>query len=229
MVHYRLQHITRHLILLTFLITSCNKSQKHRDAEETQSGQSLQEVTSKASNVGSNLSYDTVKFIKPADFKFSNLTEFDLSKWHENELFQGLKTPTADQLKRYIPEKAEEALENFKLYSLQKLQTDLKIITILEGTQSCCMDLHYLVYDGNNQLLSDNLVAGTGGDGQWSFNHSGRFINDSTYLFTAVDVEELDLDESSLTQVDSLVIQYRFALDKKFVKMNEEKFRRTIK
>ncbi|WP_431110431.1 hypothetical protein [Winogradskyella poriferorum] len=173
-------------------------------------------------------------FIDPNDFKYSNLKEFDLRNWYIGKMDEELKSPTKEKLVNYI-QNERLTLENvypnsWKYFSIQKNEELEKIITIIEGDESCCSDLHYLVYNEQNELLSDNIIAGTGGDGMWAYDQYGKFINDSTYILTRIDMEEIELaNGGTKTQIDSVITNYRFYKNKPFKKLTEQKFKKVEK
>lgn len=173
-------------------------------------------------------------FIDTNDFKYSNLKEFDLRNWYVGKMDEKLKSPTKEKLVNYIQNERLN-LENvypnsWKYFSIQKNEELEKIITIIEGDESCCSDLHYLVYNEQNELLSDNIIAGTGGDGMWAYDQYGKFVNDSTYILTRIDMEEIELANGGTeTQIDSVITNYRFYKNKPFEKLTEQKFKKVEK
>ena len=85
--------------------------------------------------------------------------------------------------------------------------------------------MHFLIYDKKNKLLSDNVVAGTGGDGMWHYDAFGKFLDDSTYQLIRVDFEEIELENDEYTQkIDSTVTTYRFYKDQNLKIIDEKKF-----
>ena len=174
------------------------------------------------------------EFIDSINFKFFNLKEFDLRDWYVGKMDKELKSPTKEKLVNYI-QNERLTLENvypnsWKYFSVQKNEELEKIITIIEGNESCCSDLHYLVYNEQNELLSDNIIARTGGDGMWSYDQYGKFENDSTYVLTRIDVEEIELEnDGTEIHIDSVITNYRFYKNKKFEKLTERKFNKVEK
>lgn len=174
------------------------------------------------------------KFIDSTNFKFFNLKEFDLRSWDAGKMNKELKSPTKEKLLEYFQNERINGENiystNFRYFSIQKNTNALKVITIIEGDESCCSNLHFLIYNNHNKLISDNIVAGTGGDGAWSYNQYGKFINDSTFLSTRIDTEAVELkNDERETQIDSVITKYLFYKNKSFEKLTEQKFKKIEK
>jgi hypothetical protein len=176
--------------------------------------------------------FDSI-FIDSTNFNFFNLKEFDLRDWYIGKMDEELKSPTKEKLLEYFQDDRINGeniyLANFKYFSIQKNEPTEKIITIIERDESCCSDLHYLVFNEKNELLSDNIIAGTGGDGMWSYDQYGKFLNDSTYILTRIDIEEIEVNESGTEteiHIDSIITNFRFHKRKTFIKLSEREFKK---
>ena len=162
-------------------------------------------------------------FINPNNFKYSNLNEFDLRGWYYGKIIDSLKSFSLK--KKLVEYFQDDRLNgeniypvNYQYFSIQKNGKSEKIITIIEGDESCCHNLHYLIYNSENKLISGNIVAGTGGDGMWGYDQYGKFVDDSTYVLTRVDMEEVELGNGGTeTRIDSVITNYRFHKNKPFV------------
>lgn len=174
-------------------------------------------------------------FIDPNNFKYLNLNEFDLRGWYYGKIVDSLKSfSSKEKLVQYFQDERLKETNiypmNYQYFSIQKNDKSEKIITIIEGDESCCRDLHYLIYNCENKLLSDNIVAGTGGDGMWGYDQYGEFINDSTYVLTRIDMEEIELENGrTKTEIDSVITNYRFYKNEPFEKLTEQKFKKVEK
>lgn len=172
-------------------------------------------------------------FIDSAYFKFFNLTEFNINDWYPGRMNNELISVTNEAVIRYFQNDRINSenvnLSDFWYYSLQKNTPEEKIITIIEGDEICCYNLHYLIYNNGNQLLSDNIVAGRGGDGLWQYNQYGKFTNDSTYVVTQVDSEEFEFDNgSSQIRIDSVITNFRFRKGEAFEELKHSEFTSVI-
>jgi hypothetical protein len=173
-------------------------------------------------------------FIDPENFYYTNLRSFDLRNWYYGKFMEKLKSLTKEKIVTYFQDiridTSNVYVDNWKYFSVQKISKTESIITILKHDESCCAELHYLIYDENHNLISDNVVAGTGGDGGWAYDAYGKFVNDSTYVLTRVDSEDDDLlDEKSLMYIDSVITKYRFHKYESFEKLSEQKFEKKQK
>jgi hypothetical protein len=224
--------------ILIFLTFSCVEKKKESKSDIKVEKKERISINTDSTELKAEPIVETKKsdslFIDPNDFKYSNLKEFDLRNWYIGKMDEELKSPTKEKLVNYI-QNERLTLENvypnsWKYFSIQKNEELEKIITIIEGDESCCSDLHYLVYNEQNELLSDNIIAGTGGDGMWAYDQYGKFINDSTYILTRIDMEEIELANGGTeTQIDSVITNYRFYKNKPFKKLTEQKFKKVEK
>ncbi|WP_196888266.1 hypothetical protein [Aureivirga sp. CE67] len=225
--------------ILIFLTFSCaeKKKESKSDIEIEKNEKALIKTDStelKAKQIIEIEKSDSL-FIDPNDFKYSNLNEFDLRGWYHGKFVDSLKSfSSKEKLIAYFQNerlKGENIYPaNYQYFSIQKNDKSEKIITIIEGDESCCQDLHYLIYNSENKLLSDNIVAGTGGDGMWSYDQYGKFVNNSTYILTRIDMEEIELENGGTEiQIDSVITNYRFYKNKPFKKLTEKKFKKTLK
>tara|TARA_R110002050_G_scaffold263772_2_gene404430 strand:- start:72 stop:758 length:687 start_codon:yes stop_codon:yes gene_type:complete len=217
--------------LLIFLSFAC--SDKERDSEKNQNVKQ-DETFEKKDVIETTLATkkSDALFIEPSNFKYSELTEFDLREWYYGKIVDSLMSFSSKiELIKYFQNDRINGEYiypvNYQYFSIQKNEKTEKIITIIEGDESCCHDLHYLIFNSENELISDNIVAGTGGDGMWGYDQYGRFINDSTYVLTRIDMEEIELDSGGTeTHIDSVISHFRFYSDKPFEKLNEQKFKK---
>jgi len=226
--------------ILIFLTFSCVEKKKESESDKIQVEQKKpisinnDSTELKAEPTLETKNSDSV-FIDPNNFKYSNLNEFDLRGWYYGKIVDSLKSfSSKEKLIEYFQDerlKGENIYPvNYQYFSIQKNDKSEKIITIIEGDESCCHDLHYLVYNSENKLLSDNIVAGTGGDGMWGYDQYGTFVNDSTYVLTRIDMEEIELENGGTkTEIDSVITNYRFYKNKPFEKLTEQKFEKVEK
>ena len=224
--------------ILIFLTFSCVEKKKESESNIKVEKKEIISINTDSTELKAKPIVETKNsdslFIDPNDFKYSNLKEFDLRNWYVGKMDEELNSPTKEKLVNYI-QNERLTLENvypnsWKYFSIQKNEELEKIITIIEGDESCCSDLHYLVYNEHNELLSDNIIAGTGGDGMWAYDQYGKFVNDSTYILTRIDMEEIELENGGTeTQIDSVITNYRFYKNKPFEKLTEQKFKKVEK
>ena len=224
--------------ILIFLTFSCVEKKKESESSIKVEKKEIISINTDSTELKAEPIVETKNsdslFIDPNDFKYLNLKEFDLRNWYVGKIDEELKSPTKEKLVNYI-QNERLTLENvypnsWKYFSIQKNEELEKIITIIEGDESCCSDLHYLVYNEQNELLSDNIIAGTGGDGMWAYDQYGKFVNDSTYILTRIDMEEIELANGGTeTQIDSVITNYRFYKNKPFEKLTEQKFKKVEK
>jgi hypothetical protein len=172
-------------------------------------------------------------FIDSTNFKYKKIDSFDLRNMDWGQRDKELKFLTKKDISKYF-QNSELDLdtvyeENHHFYSLQINTEDKKVITLIVENEVCCADLHLLIYDKNNKLISNNIVAGTGGDGGWYFDSYGYFTNDSTYTKTTVDRENITENELEYKyKIDSVITKYRFNKQLEFKKIDEQKFQKTV-
>ena len=54
----------------------------------------------------------------------------------------------------------------------------------------------------------------------WGYGQYGKFVNDSTYILTRIDMEEIELENGGTeTHIDSVITNYRFYKNKPFEKL----------
>lgn len=225
------RHLIYILIFLTFGCTGKKKESKSDRIEHKRKETFSMEIDS--------IKLKTQKtdslFINPNNFKYSNLTEFDLRGWYHGKIVDSLKSLSSkEKLVDYFQNERIKGKNiytvNYQYFSIQKNEQSEKIITIIEGDESCCHHLHYLIYNSENKLLSDNILAGTGGDGMWRYDQYGKFVNDSTYILTRIDIEEIELENGNTEAlIDSVITNYRFYKNKPFKKLTEQKFKKVLK
>ncbi len=235
LIHQTLCNITRMnkilAYILIFLTFSCLDSKKESESDKIQVEQNG--LTNSETEL-TELKSDS-KFIDSTKYKYFNLKEFDLRGWYYGKLMNELKSfSSKEKLIEYFQDERLNGENiypaNYQYFSIQKNDKSEKIITLIEGNETCCHDLHYLIYNNKNELLSDNIIAGTGGDGMWSYDEYGRFTNDSTYLSIRIDKEEVNLENGGTeTQIDSVITSYRFYKNKPFEKLTEQKFKKVKK
>lgn len=198
--------------------------------QNPKSNDNLSKIESEVAANEMNKSIESeTNFINADNFKFFKLDEYDLRDWYQGKMTEELKSLTMDELEKYFQNdrvKGENIYpENFRYFSIQKNTKTEKIITIIESDESCCSDMHLLIYDEKNKLISDNVVAGTGGDGMWYYNAFGKFLDDSTYQLIRVDFEKIELKNDEYAQkMDSSVTLFRFYKDQNFRIIDEKKF-----
>ena len=224
--------------ILIFLTFSCVEKKKESESDKIQVEQKKPiSINNDSTELKAepNLETKDSVFIDQNNFKYSTLNEFDLRGWYYGIIVDSLKSFSSK--KKLIEYFQDERLKgeniytvNYQYFSIQKNEKSEKIITIIEGDESCCHDLHYLIYNSENKLLSDNIVAGTGGDGMWAYDQYGKFVNDSTYVLTRIDMEEIELENGGTkTEIDSVITDYRFYKNKPFEKLTEQKFEKVEK
>ena len=226
--------------ILIFLTFSCveKKNESESDKIKVKEKEAIS-INNDSTELKAEPTAETKKsdslFIDPNNFKYSNLSKFDLRGWYYGKIVDSLKSfSSKEKLVEYFQNerlKGENIYPvNYQYFSIQKNDKSEKIITIIEGDESCCHDLHYLIYNSENKLLSDNIVAGIGGDGMWGYDQYGEFVNDSTYILTRIDMEEIELKNGGTeTQIDSVITKYRFYKNKPFEKLTEQKFKNVEK
>jgi hypothetical protein len=220
--------------ILIFLVLSCAKN-------ETKKEQNIKNQTVSSENKVLKIKPEPIEkfkkndsiFIDSTNFKFQKLKEFNLQNWYSGKIEKELKPLNKRKLFQYFQNERIKGKNiyptNFRYFSIQKNTIKEKIITIIESDESCCSELHYLIYNEKNELISDNVIAGTGGDGMWNYDKYGEFVNDSTYVLTKVDFEELELgNEKTEIKIDSVITNYRFNKNKPFEKIRERKFNKKI-
>ncbi len=236
------------LILSTFILIGCNQSSPNKNTQEIivestnidkLKGDSIKPKndidTVKNSSFTRQLDYKEINLTDSTLFTYFNLDSFDLRASNYGSFAESLNSfRTKDELYNYFQNKRvyEDYIYpiNIWYFSIQKTNSDETILTILEGDEHCCNELHYLVYDSNNKLLSDNILAGTGGDGMWAYDKYGIFINDSTYKMTMVEFSEEDLSDSEeiITEIDSTITFYRYNKSDSLKVMSSEHFKKTL-
>jgi len=175
------------------------------------------------------------RFIDSSKFKIYQLEKFDLSNM-TTDIVNNLEQLSEKEKTKYIQNSIEIKdsillLEEFKyyFYSIQRNDSTQKIITILEYYEDCCADLLYLIYNQNNTIISNNKVAGSGGDGGWIYNFYGEFLSDSIYHMTSVSQDiSISYIDSDIYIVDSVIIDYKISESFKFTIINEDKYQRTF-
>jgi len=223
--------------ILIFLTLSCVENKKESKSYIKVEKKEIISINTDSTELKAEPIIETKKsdslFIAQNDFKYLDLNEFDLRDWYYGKIVDGLKSfSSKEKLVEYFQDdrlKGENIYPvNYQYFSVQKNDESEKIITIIEGDESCCHDLHYLIYNSENKLLSDNVVAGTGGDGMWGYDQYGKFVNDSTYVLIRIDMEEIELENGGTeTKIDSVITNYRFYKNKPFEKLTEQRFKKT--
>ena len=221
--------LTLTLIILTF---SCSDKKNEKQIQK-KSFEQVKIVSEKEKKIPSKVEIKVPNSINidSTNYRYFNLKEFDMRGWYSGRRSEELKFPSKEKLmKLFQNERINGEFIypfNFRYFSIQKNSPTEKILTIIESNESCCSDLHYLVYNKKNKLISDNIIAGTGGDGMWHYEQFGKFVNDSTYVLTRVDSEEIKLNESGTKteiQIDSVITTYKFKKDKPFKILDEQEF-----
>jgi hypothetical protein len=165
-------------------------------------------------------------FIDSTKFPFYELDSFNLRDWYYGKRQELTSLANAD-LKKYFQDTIsyQEGL-NSKYFSIQRNAEKEKIITlIVEHQESGTALLHLLIYNANNKLLSNNIVASTGGDGGTDANCYGAFIDDTTYNMTCVGTQTVynEVKGEELV-VDSTIRVFRFNKNMQFEKTSEKIF-----
>lgn len=222
------------IYILIFFVLSCAKNEtKNKQTTKSEIASTETNVPKIKTELIEEFKKNDSIFIDSTNFKFQNLKKFNLSNWYSGKIEKELKQLKREKLFEYFQSERikEENIypTNFRYFSIQKNTLNEKIITIVESDESCCSELHYLIYNEKNELISDNIVAGTGGDGMWNYDKYGEFLNDSTYILTTINYEELELqNEKTEIKIDSVIIDYRFYRNKPFEKIKERKFTNKI-
>jgi len=219
------------ILLSALLFVGCKKNQSNNtDTKITDEVITTSEVTEMP------LTPDVIEeneiFIDSTNFKYAKLDSFDLREFDWGERDRKFKFLTKNDFVKYFQDTELELdyvyEQNYHFFSLQKNEEAEKIITLIEENETCCAELHLMVYDKNNKLLSNNVVAGTGGDGGWYYDSYGYFANDSTYIKTKVDKEMIfENDNDSKHDVDSTYTEYKFIKNSTFKILTERTYKST--
>ena len=201
--------------ILIFLTFSCVEKKKESKSDLKVEKKEIISINTDSTELKAEPIIETKKsdslFINPNDFKYSNLNEFDLRGWYYGKIVDSLKSfSSKEKLVEYFQDdrlKGENIYPvNYQYFSIQKND------------------------NSENKLLSDNIVAGTGGDGMWGYDQYGKFVNDSIYVLTRIDMEEIELENGGTkTEIDSVITSYRFYKSKPFEKLTEQKFKKVEK
>ncbi len=169
-------------------------------------------------------------FFNTDSFKFHELREFSLKSWDYGEREKGLKKLSIDDLKKYFQgmETEKNPLENnYYFFSYQGFKGGYELATLIDEHEQCFADLCLMVYDKKHKLLSKNVIAGTGGDGNYRYNSWGHFIGDSIYNLTYVGEDVVtETDEYTEYEIDSVVIKYSVGADYSFKEVDKKEFKR---
>ncbi|MBL4709975.1 MAG: hypothetical protein JKY48_16205 [Flavobacteriales bacterium] len=186
-------------------------------------------LINKTKELEKDLSIHESDFIDSTKFPFQELSSFDLRNWDYGKRSE-LKTLNKKDYDNYLQNVEQNykiAYEkNYKYFSIQKNSKEEKIITlIVEHKESGNATLHLLVYNKKDKLLSNNIVASTGGDGGSDGDSYGSFINDSTYTMTGVGTQMTTNEKNEeVFLLDSVIRTFRFYKDKDFINISEEVF-----
>lgn len=164
-----------------------------------------------------------VKF-KKEKFSYIDLKSYDIRDWHYEERHSLLTQLTKDEIRFLYPEISKEELSfvenNYHFFSWNS-STEF---TILIDDEVCCGLLHLIQLDTLGNKLSDEVVAGVGGDGGWNYYQFGEFINDTTYHYTIVNYETInDNDEFVEYKVDSTNYYCSYNIHSGLKKINEKR------
>ena len=183
----------------------------------------------KTQNRENEVAPSTPYFIDPTKFPFQNLAFFDLRGWDASRRSSLKHLDSIDYTNFILPinENHQKIYESeCKYFSVQKSTIEEKIITLLiesEETGTCA--LHLLIYNTENKLISNNIVASTGGDGGSEGNSYGSFTNDSTYLMTSVGTQLMvNTENEEVLLLDSAIRTFRFYPNQNFKSLNAQVF-----
>ena len=134
------------------------------------------------------------------DFKFFNLTEFEMDKFNFETRpgkYKELDSTTfymvwQDGKREFIG----QYYDRDYLFSWQDRDTNFIEFTILtQHEESWCNVLYYCIFDKNGKFIDKFLTASSCGDGGWTFCSWGKFINKKTYEMLSVESQLVFLDE----------------------------------
>jgi hypothetical protein len=177
----------------------------------------------------------TQNFINPSDFKFQSLNKFDLKDWYYVHRQEKLKKLTKAEITKYFQDTELTGdpagnEDNWYYFSIHRSTQEIKQITIIEEYDQCCADLLLMTFDQYNKLISKNVVAGTGGDGEWSYNEYGEFDTDSTYILTRVEKVQIgEYPSDEIYQVDSSITKFSIIENLSFNTIDKKTFQYSIK
>ncbi len=135
---------------------------------------------------------DTISFVDSTQFLFYELDSFDLRNWYYGKRQQLISLDSVSLKKYFQDTRPLQKGLGSKYFSIQRNTEEEKVITlIVEHQESGTASLHLLIYDSSNKLVSNNIVASTGGDGGSDGDCYGTFIDDSTYKMTCVSTQTL--------------------------------------
>lgn len=222
-LHYNLA-IFSIVFIFCFSLFSCKKEKKIQSPSFDQ-----KEIYEKDSTTLSLKAIDTAKF------RFQQLDTFNLLNLNWRNMGSYYPILTKEEVALLFDNDQStlgayyEGSHHF--YSLQKNTSETTVMTILENEASCCTFLHLLSFDQNHQLVSNAIIAGTGGDGGWVHNSYGHFINDSTYIMTSVDYnhELTSTDVIPTYTIDSMITEHHYTKELQFKTIVKEVFKDTIR
>lgn len=172
----------------------------------------------------------TEVFFSSDSFKYKQLHEFSLVGWYYGKREKELKKLSVDDVKKFFQgrETEKNPLENnYYFFSYQGFKGGFELVTLIDEHEQCFADLCLMVYDKNHKLLNKNVIGGTGGDGNYSYNSWGYFIGDSIYNLTYVGEDVVsETDDYSEYEIDSVIIKYSVGPDYSFKEFDKREFKR---
>lgn len=139
-------------------------------------------------------------------FKYNNLSKYEINDWDYKSRHELLTQLSKEEIFHFFPKinknEIEFIKENYHFFSWN----NNKEFTVLIDDEICCGELHLIQLDSIGNKLSDEVIAGVGGDGGWSYHQSGEFVNDSIYEYCVVNYETV-IDNEKIVEykVDSTI------------------------
>ena len=139
------------------------------------------------------------------NFHNGHLNSFSLNSidWKENKLLSenDFYSIYQDSLINYLGG-FEESQDIDLFYSIQNRNSNFNEITILwhrEGEY--CLGISYFIFDKKGKLIERFPVAISCGDGGYSSESYGHFLNDTIYKMTIEDYEEIGIEETGIKSI----------------------------
>jgi len=191
--------MTRNIILLFFfqLLISCSQDNKHIADNHVETVVMKKEYRFFISEYKDK-------------FKHQNLTSFDrcgIKDLNGDNFIADLHLPIIKELafkifqdNKYISDTLHEGTQ--VLYSIQKSKGHQGIL--IAGMGDDWVDrIEYISYDFNGKLIARLFLYECGGDGGYTSESFGKFINDTTYTRSSIYCEPKD-EETGIYKCDSL-------------------------
>lgn len=224
------------LVIFIFLALSCSND-KLNENKNTKSYDTLTNITG---NTGKDLVDNESEKNEIKDFFISNFAKkftYKNIKKFEQRFVETKIYNNSGKINGYIIsendfgtifQKSEICLSNYDYspiyYSIQN-EKGYQSITVIGMDDDWCFKVCLLNYNMDGKLIGNVFLYESGGDGGYSTDAWGEYINDSIYIKTKLDIEP-DENDNSIFFCDSIINEIK--IDYKGKITTQELFRKRV-